>query len=698
MGLPHSFVYDAYGAEISTLLKPLEADLALLSVDATARFYEHIASAEEEAQVLGRLLPDEYSRLRQRQAKHIALLLSSDLTQAAHQKAARITGAIHALVGVEVRWVVEACNFYQDEIYTLLSRKVSAPAARELLMRALSQRFLRDLEGQVDSYHEVATAVTAAFAKLDRHVMSTGNLTDLVQGALAIIGGLPGDISAFFARVDLNGELQIEQFQGSAADKYQRAMERGAVPKLSIDPRTEAGRGPGGRAWRRGEIGVSDAWGIESDTAPWREVGTALGFRSSAAVPLLDESGRSMALLSLYSAWPGFFSADRVRGFLSHVQQMLSHAVQQRMSAPVVPLREQQAYRQMLEEGRLVMLYQPVIDLSDGALVKVEALARIVSTDGECISPQRFLPALGGEELLMLFEQGIAQVCEDIEPMRRQGVDTRVAVNFPAEGFDDTRYEQVLFKTLENFNIPPVRVQLEVLETRDGGINGPQRRAFMQRLIGAGVQIAQDDLGSGHSSLLRLDQYPFDEVKIDQGLVRGALQNPKRAVEFMLHLTRLAHAFSIPVTVEGLENTGMIEAAAILGADWGQGYGIAKPAPLEKLIEWNRGHTYTIDPNSPKTAIGALAGYLLWEMQLASLSETPEFVGEFVGAKALVTKFIETNNLQDGPIYQLLERKHELAATTEGHSKMPALVRDQLISALTDHWLAETGSKSPYTP
>ena len=49
------------------------------------------------------------------------------------------------------------------------------------------------------------------------------------------------------------------------------------------------------------------------------------GFRSSAAVPLIDESGQSFAVLSLYSSWPGFFSAVTREAMLRHIQQSLSH-------------------------------------------------------------------------------------------------------------------------------------------------------------------------------------------------------------------------------------------------------------------------------------------------------------------------------------------------------------------------------------
>lgn len=689
MVIPGMDSADPYEQASKDLLQALQPGLSELATRVADKFYDSLTRLQDTSVVLKRLRPHEFAHLKQRQAEHIIMLLSDSLTQDVHQAEAHRAGLVHALVGVEILWLIEAYNQYQAEIHGYLYSHMPEATDRERLMRIISQRILLDLEGQVSSYQKVNAEITSAFVKLDQHVMSTSNLNDLVRGALEIIGELSGGISAYFARVDDQGQLQIEQSYSVAADQYHKAMETGEVPRISIDPSIPAGQGPGGRAWRSGEIVVSDAWLIETDKAPWQHVGEQLGFRSSAAVPLLDDAGRSSAMLSLYSVWPGFFSTDRVRGFFRHVQRILSQAIQQCMASPVVPLREQQAYRKMLCDQRVVLNYQPIINLSDGSLAKVEALARLQGNDGSLIPPPRFLPALGRDELLILFVQVLKQACRDCHMLKKQGVDTKFAINFPAEGLDDPRYEKVLFEVIESSELVAKNLQLEILETQESGEITESRKAFMQRLHEAGIEIAEDDLGSGHSSLLRLDQYSFDEVKIDQGLVRGVLHNPKRAVEFILYLTRLAHAFDIPVTVEGLENDGMIEAAAILGADRGQGYGIASPMPIDELPAWHSNYRYSIQPAKPKTAIGALAGYLLWDMQLAAISDRPELISEFVGAKSIVEEFITANSLQGGLIDELLRHNHELAAMRQEQKLVRGRVRSELITALTHHWLEE---------
>ena len=686
---PSAGVTDPYGPAASELLQPLQADLAAMARDAVDQFYAVLRDAGRTPCVVAGLSAAELDQLQAREADHIAALLSADLDRATHVRRAQNAGAVHRLTGVGLDALIEAYAFYQERICWLLQERVPQAETRELLLRLTMQRLLQDLQGQVRRYAAINSASAAAFADLNRHVMAAENLADLVRGALEIIGALPGSVCAFFARVDEGGELQVEQSYGAAAEAYHHAMESGEVPRLSVDPALLAGQGPGGRAWRSGEIIVSDAWMLEPDKAPWREVGARLGFHSSAAVPLIDEHGRSIALLSLYSTWPGLFSAAQMQGLLSHAQLLLSGAVQRRMSAAVVPLRKQRAYRRLLGERRVIFAYQPIIDLRDGALIKLEALARLRGADGEEIAPQRFLPALGADELLTLFESGLEQICEDARRLHGQSIDATMSINFPAAGFTDPRYEKSIFAILQRFDLAASRVQLELLETQDGGEWTPARQEVIQRLRSAGVQIAQDDLGSGHSSLLRMDQYPFDEVKIDAGLVRGALHNPKRAVDFMLYLTRLAHAFNIPVTVEGLEHPGIIEAAAIVGADRGQGYGIARPMPVTQLGAWRERYRYDIDAGRPRTAIGAMAAYLLWDLQIAAIADRPELIAQFVGARAIVDEFIRVNHLEGSAVARLLARNQELAALFDSASRETAAVRTQLLDELTRRWLEE---------
>ncbi len=677
----------AYGEDAARVLRPVQNAIRDLSGVFVETFYRRLSSAALAARVFARLSADEFRRLQDRQAAYLVAILVPEITEEQHRKEAVCVGRIHAHVGVDLLWLIEAFDIYQTALHDTLGAVVADCAERERIMRVVNQRIMVDLSAQAEIFRRVESETAEAFVHIDQYAIAGANVRDTVREIMSVFPVLEGRVSAFFGRADTHGQLQIEASAGTVAEQYHQAMENGSIPKISIDADQVAGQGPGGRAWRSGQIVVTDAWALDPEGAPWWPVGQTLGFRSSAAVPILDEAGRSIALLSLYSSWPGYFSTSQIRSLLAHTQGVLGSVLQKGAQLTVVPWQEQLLHRKLIHEGRVVMLYQPIIDLRTGVLVKVEALARLELADGELIPPGRFLSSLGDAELLQLFDIGLQRACVDRRHFGEPGRPIPVAINFPAGAWGDPRYEAVLFDRLAAAACPPDQLQLEMLETDDGHAHGMQ--AFYQRLRDAGIRVAQDDLGSGHSSLLRLNQYLFDEVKIDQALVRDALRTPTRALEFILHISRLAHAFDIPVTVEGLAHPALIEAAAILGADHGQGHGIAHPMPASEMPRWHRNYVYPIDPDhNPLTALGAMAGFLLWDQQLATIVHQPELVDIFAKADNTVDRFIATRQLENTPLAESVHRNHHAAARNhEAYEE----TRAEIIATLAQYCRQEEG-------
>ncbi|MDE2481407.1 MAG: EAL domain-containing protein, partial [bacterium] len=409
-------------------------------------------------------------------------------------------------------------------------------------------------------------------------------------------------------------------------------------------------------------------------------------YRAAAGVPLVDASGRTVALIMLYSAFPGFFATNRVGKFLGYLQQVLGRDVAMRIHAPVIPLQQRASYRALLREGRVAVLYQPVVDFRDGSPSKVEALARLLDENDELIAADAFIPALGEEDLFELTEVVLARAAHDCRALERDGIRTCVAVNIPAHALGETRYRDAVMRTLHEHGLPPDRLVLEVLETPLDNIEMTVHDTIAAELRAAGVTIVQDDLGSAHSSLVRMDSYPFDGVKIDQTLVRGARSKPQRALEFVLYLTRLAHALNIHVTVEGLEDAALVEAAAILGADRGQGYGIAMPMHVSELPAWFATYRYEVDVQSPRTALGALAGFLLWDLQLGELARWPNLAEQFVGADSLLERYARREAREDATLEQLVERARADARLGAQHDGYRA-TRSEIVRTLRAHVL-----------
>ncbi|WP_226829022.1 EAL domain-containing protein, partial [Acidithiobacillus ferridurans] len=91
-----------------------------------------------------------------------------------------------------------------------------------------------------------------------------------------------------------------------------------------------------------------------------------------------------------------------------------------------------------------------------------------------------------------------------------------------------------------------------------------------------------DDVGSAYSSLLRLKDLPVDEIKLDQGFIRSLEQRPQD-LHFVGAIQDLAAGMGVDLVVEGVETEDILDAIIVTGAQFLQGYAIAKPMPLSEL-------------------------------------------------------------------------------------------------------------------
>jgi EAL domain-containing protein (putative c-di-GMP-specific phosphodiesterase class I) len=672
---------EIYGATASHALQSLGEQTRARITDFVGSFYGSLMQFSDTQRILDRLTPESFKALQEKQAQHLTRLVDPNLEASEHRADAERLGRVHCLVGVDMLWLVESYGLYQQALHHLLQE--GDAEHRPKTQRILDRRLLLDLEAQSAGYRQIDAELSMALANIQQQGNLPRSAIDLYRGAIKALCSIDGVVAAFIGRVGLQGVLEIEAFDGPQAKPYLSAMQEGVIPPIRIIERAEtATEGPSAHAWLSGQIRTSESYARDPTLEPWKLVGNSLGFRSSAAIPLVDETGQTFALVNMYSRWPGFFSASGRHAFLEYAQQSLSLFAQRHAHGQVIPYQQRRLYSDLVKAEKVQMHYQPIIDLKTGRLIKVEALARLVDDMGQIISPGVFLPALGASGLLRLFEIGVERVCAAHRSWEQAGLDIRVSLNLPPQGVGDVRYHDALFATIERCGTDPAFIEIEILESAESQDTALRDR-FFQNLQLCGIKVVQDDLGSGHSSLLRMDSMPFDGVKIDQGLVLRASQKaPQRALEFIYHLTHLAHALKIPVTVEGLEHRGLIEASAILGADLGQGYGIARPMPAEQLVDWHQAFKYDVNPQMPRTPLGAMAGYLLWDRQLGALNHWPDLIEDFIRAPCMVQKFIDVAGGDERALQQLLDKNHALAI--QGNSgKLYQRTRQELIMQLS---------------
>jgi EAL domain-containing protein (putative c-di-GMP-specific phosphodiesterase class I) len=606
-------------ADASRLLDPF--------VDAhVAAFYVSLEERPELRQVFERLTPAERERLLDRQGEHVRSLLDPGTTNAAILSRARAVGRIHALAGVEMDWYVDAVADHQRGIFDVLFSEGRSFDLAEFTA-LLNERFMLDLHGALQGYREVDAEQNHVLLQVNRITAEARTVADLARGVLDVLAGLDGLVVAFVVRPDEHGVFVHEAGAGVGVDEFIERTRRPGALVVTTSTLAAEGQGPAGRAWRSGQVVRSDDYRSDPTTLPWREWAQEWGWRASAAVPLCDSRGEPMALLSLYARWPGYFAYGTRAAMIEQVKQLVERALADLHTTPSVASGvrgyfDRAHHLRLLADGAVEMHYQPVVALTDGRLVKLEGLARL--RDGEhVLGPAEFLPTFGEEELLRLFEVGLDLSLTAMARWHAEGVDAGVSVNLPVAAATDLRYVLAVRSALERHRAAPASLTLELLETGDMVGSLAERRAAMDRFKNLGVRLAQDDLGSGYSSLLRLRHFAFDEVKIDKNLVRGTDFSPRTALHFVQPITDIAHSLGLQVVLEGLESDGLTEAAAQLGVDAGQGYAIARPMAADQVVPWARSFRLDLDPAQPVTHLGALAAHIAWEHRVTAVGDIP---------------------------------------------------------------------------
>jgi len=270
--------------------------------------------------------------------------------------------------------------------------------------------------------------------------------------------------------------------------------------------------------------------------------------------------------------------------------------------------------RRRLFSGGLAMYMQPIIDLRTGGLSRVEALARLVLVDGTVVGPDQFLPALDDSGHDELFRLGLDDTLGYLARWDAAGLSTRVSVNLSPSTLYHPDCAEWVNLALRRHDIAPDRLTLELLETQSA--KSTVQIAAIDALLELGIGLALDDLGSGHATLRRLTELPFDSIKLDRGLFSGFATRPVETLSMLATLTQMGRDFKVKVVVEGLEEAGLTEAAAVLGVPLGQGYFLARPMPAASIPEWVAAFQFPLSVGTVSTALGALAyhwKFLRWQ-------------------------------------------------------------------------------------
>ena len=267
-----------------------------------------------------------------------------------------------------------------------------------------------------------------------------------------------------------------------------------------------------------------------------------------------------------------------------------------RWSAFTPALREASDRRLQLEtdldravaRGELCVVYQPLVDLTDGRLAGVEALVRWRHPALGMLYPDTFVAIAEetgriGDLDRWVMAEGLAQL-ERWDARAGRRLDLSLSVNCSARDLHEPHFADGVRALLARGPDRAERLTIEVTESLL--VDDPGRAAaVLQSLAEHGVRFALDDFGTGYSSLSVVHALPVDAVKIDRAFVQR-MHEDDGALEMVRTIVGFARTMGTRTVAEGIETPAQLSALADLGCDVGQGYLFARPVSPDAVGAW----------------------------------------------------------------------------------------------------------------
>ena len=239
-----------------------------------------------------------------------------------------------------------------------------------------------------------------------------------------------------------------------------------------------------------------------------------------------------------------------------------------------------------LQANEFCLYVQPKVDMQEGTLVGVEALARWRHPEQGLLGPGEFLPQIEGSVLEAPFGEWV--LTHSLTLQRQwlaQGLRVPLSLNISARHLQMADFPQRVQQLLAEYaDVPTSLLEIEITESA-ALTDIDAVSATLVQLRNMGLSVAIDDFGTGYSSLTYLRQLPADTLKIDRSFVMGMMTDigDMAIVDGVIGLSR---SFGLTLIAEGVETTEQGLRLLQMGCLLGQGYGIARPMPAHELQAW----------------------------------------------------------------------------------------------------------------
>ncbi len=247
-----------------------------------------------------------------------------------------------------------------------------------------------------------------------------------------------------------------------------------------------------------------------------------------------------------------------------------------------------------LRENQFVLYFQPQLSFSDMSLTGFEALIRWQHPDHGLLGPGFFLPLVESsgmaEEVTLWVIRSALEALQTLE--HSISFSGTMSVNVPPLILNNYQLADKIINLVSSTPVQPRKLQLEITESSLEN-NFVASLDVQTRLAMRGFHLSIDDFGTGFSSLARLSDSYFDELKLDQFFIKKALVSQKDQT-ILINMINMGHQMSMSVVAEGIEDLETFKWLKLHGCDIAQGFLLARPMPVNILEEWVRNELPTL--------------------------------------------------------------------------------------------------------
>lgn len=239
-----------------------------------------------------------------------------------------------------------------------------------------------------------------------------------------------------------------------------------------------------------------------------------------------------------------------------------------------------------LDDKRVLVYCQPVLNVTTGKYDTAEALMRLYLDDLGLVYPDEFIPLAEEQDYIhILTEIILHKTCMAIKSFTEQGYDIkRISVNVSAQELKDKTFCTDILEVINGSGIKAEKIAIELTESRNENDFILMKEKLLE-LKEKGIKFYLDDFGTGYSNMERIMELPFDIIKFDRSLVLAS-ESSDRSKQMVENLANMFSKLNYCILYEGIEKTADEKLCLEMSASYLQGFKYSKPTPIEKLSDY----------------------------------------------------------------------------------------------------------------